>query len=88
MGDIVTLLIRLLSVVFPLIAAIGVPFLFARFDFMKKMKNKALKIFVLIIVGILAGIIAIPLVAITLASITTFEQSSGMCFGISCPIGS
>jgi len=88
--DILTVLIRLSTILLPLIVAIAIPILLSRLHFFKQIKNKWLKIIVIIcfiIGGILVGLLLVPFIIWALAMIVTFEQSSGMCFGISCPIG-
>ena len=86
MGDILSLIIRLLTFGIFIAAFTFVPYKIWRLSFWNNIKNGFLKIIAKIVVIVVFLVIEFFILSLILASIWSFEQSSGNCYGFSCPL--
>jgi len=86
MGNILTLLLRLLTFLIFIGAFTYVPFAIWRLKFWKNVDNGILRVILKILFILVVLYLEFTVLSFIVASIWTYEQSSGNCFGFSCPL--
>jgi len=86
MGAIITLIIRLLTFGIFIAAFTFIPYKIWRLSFWKNIKNSFFRSLLKIILIIVVLFIEFIILSTTLASIWSYEQTSGNCYGFSCPL--
>lgn len=86
MGDIVTIITRLLAIGVALALFTFLPMFVWKLKKWYTIKNAYLRIFLRIVAMILVLIMVLFALSLILGSVWNYEKSSGNCYGLSCPI--